>query len=161
MLTKLSKNYGVIGVVCFVLVTISITASADRLVLPGRALSSEEMATITGRGCSCTFSDKVCGFTCVSTYFDENCETAGDCVGIGWYANKCEVGFTNRYTCTGPGEDIPPCDNTAESIDCEGWSTCLFTYHSCNAAGKCYCSGVSLCGGIPYITECGQHASCQ
>jgi len=130
--------------------------------LPGEALSPSEMASVEGQTCTkdCVYWGKVCGFSCVITWLGgDDCEDIGDCYPIGWYAEKCSVGFTQRHLCDGPNDD-PDCDNNFKSIDCGGWSVCLYAEYSC-VGGKCTCTGVSGCGGIPYVTECGSHSTCQ
>ena len=85
---------------------------------------------------------------------DDDCETSF------WSTLwKCSTGFTNRYTCTGPNSD-PDCDSQAVTIDCGTAYICSGDSTACQN-GQCVLTGVSLCAGIPYLSNCGSHQSCQ
>jgi len=149
-----------LGVILFLVIAPEAESEGELL---GTALTPSEMAAAEGQTCpgNCVYVDKVCGFGCVITWLGgaEGCTSTSNCYPIGWYSDQCAVGFTNRYLCDGLNED-PNCDNNFTSINCGGWSMCLGMTYAC-VGGTCTCTGVWGCGGVPYVTQCGSHASCQ
>ena len=154
-----------ISSVCAMLVAFASPANGVCDKLPGSNLSMEQMHNIIGAcGPKCLAAGQVCGWG-VSTIggdFITDCCGWPECVanpaGVTW---KCETTFTNRKLCQGsykPAPD-PPCNNSASSIDCGGGALCLAIEVYCQGC-DCIISGVSLCGGIPYVTDCGQYNSC-
>jgi len=137
--------------------------AADGHLVTGRELNLVEMNKIIGAcGPKCLPFDQVCGFgvASVGPIFLTDCCGFPECLvnqaGVPW---KCDVGFTNRSLCQGSYTPDPDCNPTASSIDCEGGKVCLGAYVMCNGC-ECVITGVALCGGIPYVTDCGQHANC-
>lgn len=164
LLRKRKSRIFMIVVLCTMLVAFGFVANASAAGLPGRALSMEQMSKIVGKiDCSeCKPNGQVCGWgrSCaVGGHFLTDCCNIVPCVPnptcISW---KCSKTFTNRKSCFyKPNSTCDP--SGGGSIDCGSGAICLAFEATCIEC-DCYVTGVSLCGGIPYLTDCGQYSTC-
>jgi len=173
-MNKLNKRT-VVGMFILCVVLCASIVYGEMFRVPGKALSLQEMENILGgvevEDTNCQSAGQVCGFgsegygdACFSNSPTSCNNTPGS--GINCTVNplhvrwKCSTTFTDRYTCQ--CEPNSTCDTTGGgSIDCGNAYVCAGGQCDCVGYTTCVLDSVTLCVGIPYVTQCGQYNTCE